>query len=180
MKSKFSNRSMFSLLAKMRRGGPMRDKRLKRADENKHQDYLEEDFDEEYNLFDDAKKIAQIKKEKDNSDEESARQELSLMRSALLTELNKIDQKMSIKGQLTIVSSTKESYVSITLCIGNHKVCSFLEKISQDSAGTGIKPHIWAHLYESDDYYDCTVYVKSLKDMPKLFKEVAHHLAKWI
>lgn len=172
---------MFSLLAKMRRGGPMRDKRSKRAEENKHVNYLEED-EEIFDLFDDAKKIAQERKDKDSVQRKLSKEEFFLMKKIVLDELNKLDQKSSIRGKLNVTQS-EDDYESITLWAGdNHKIVSFSLTIHRDY-DDDIKPHVRGYLYEfgnNDEFANCTSCAYSVKDMPKLLKEVAHHLSKWI
>jgi len=182
VKSRFSNRSMFSLLAKMRRGGPMRDKRSKRAEENKHINYLEED-EETFDLFDNAKKIAQERKDKDSVQKELSKKEIFLMKKIVLDELNKLEQKPSIRGKLNVTQS-EDDYESITLWAGNnYKIVSFSLTIQRGVYGDDIKPHVYGYLYElvnNDEFTNCTSCAYSVKDMPKLLKEVAHHLSKWI
>ncbi len=183
MKSKLPRRNIYPLLAKMRRGGPMRDKRLKRAEENKHPEFFEESSDERpFDLFDSAKKIAQGRKQKDSSCFEDSKQELFLMKNILLNELNKLYQKDSNRGELNITLSERE-FESITLWAGeDYKIISFTCNVQRGIYDGYMKPHVWAHMYEfgSDEFADCTQCAYSVKDMPKFLKEVAEHLSKWM
>lgn len=156
----------------MRRCGPMRDKRSKRADENKHLDYLEEDFDEEYNLFDIAKYSAEI---------EFSKLELILIRNTLLFELEKICQQTNKRGKLNL-TYTEECIESIILWAGNtYKVAGFVCEVSRGIYDNNIKPQVWAYLYEfgNDEMYATQCYY-SIKDIPELLKDVTDHLSKWI
>lgn len=199
---------MFSLLAKMRRGGPMRDKRTKRAEENKNPDYLDDDISHSPSLLDRAKVIAEQEESaaKKKAEEELAilgnyQKQLLAMRSLLLKEVQKLDQQPSKYGTFKVT----ESNGVIFLCSDYKRIAWFKAKVvtgtydaSDDCRGIPYtEARVWARLYSPNYHRDhdgnwdleeqrwyhnggWTERVSSVEEMPKFLEEVAKHLAQWI
>lgn len=183
----------------------MRDKRSKRAEENKNPDYFDDDISHSPSLLDRAKSIAEQEElvTKKKAEEESAilegyQKQLLAMRALLLKEIQKLDQQPSKYG----IFKVTESNGIIFLCADYKRIAWFKAKVvsgSYDASDdyTYTEARVWARLYSPNYHRDhdgnwdleeqrwyhnggWTERASSVEEMPKFLEEVAKHLARWI